>query len=88
MSESSTGEQTGAGLDQLTREELERLQRLNAEYRERFGFPFLFAVKGSTRYDVLAALEQRLCAPAAEEFAEALRQVYRIAEFRLLDALA
>ena len=88
MSDASTGEQTGAGLDQLTRDEFDRLHSLNTEYRQRFGFPFLFAVKGSTPHDVLAALEQRLGASAALEFDEALRQVYRIAELRLGDALA
>jgi 2-oxo-4-hydroxy-4-carboxy-5-ureidoimidazoline decarboxylase len=88
MSDASTGEQTGAGLDHLSRDEFDRLQRLNTAYRERFGFPFLFAVKGSTRHDVLAALERRLGCSVVEEFDEALRQVYRIAEFRLRDALA
>ena len=88
MSAASTGEQSGAGLDSLTPGEFERLQHLNAAYREQFGFPFLFAVKGSTTHDVLAALEQRLRASPGDEFEEALRQVYRIAEFRLRDALA
>src|SRR5262245_28151795 len=41
MSDASTGEQAGAGLDQLTASEFDALQRLNAEYREKFGFPFL-----------------------------------------------
>jgi len=59
VSDASTGEQQGAGLDRLGREEYARLQRLNDEYRGRFGFPFLFAVKGSTKEDVLAALEAR-----------------------------
>ena len=83
MSEASTGEQAGAGLDTLTPAEFERLQRLNREYRDRFGFPFLFAVKGATRHDIIAALERRLVAGHDDEFAEALRQVARIARFRL-----
>jgi 2-oxo-4-hydroxy-4-carboxy-5-ureidoimidazoline decarboxylase len=87
MSDASVGEQRGAGLDRLTREELDRLQRLNVAYWEKFGFPFLFAVKGSTKHDVLAALERRLPAAREEECAEALRQVYRIAMFRLKDLL-
>ena len=83
MSEASAGEQAGAGLDRLTPSEFERLQQLNREYRETFGFPFLFAVKGATTHDVLAALERRRRATRDEEFAEALRQVARIARFRL-----
>lgn len=83
MSEASAGEQAGAGLDRLTSTELERLQRLNSAYREKFGYPFLFAVKGSTTQQILAALEARVSRSQEEEFAEALRQVARIAEFRL-----
>ena len=83
ISAASTGEQQGAGLDRLTPDELARLQRLNTDYRDRFGFPFLFAVKGSTRHDVLAALERRGTQSRDEELAEALRQVERIARFRL-----
>jgi OHCU decarboxylase len=87
MSDASVGEQKGAGLDRLTREEFDRLQRLNRAYREKFGFPFLFAVKGSTKHDILAALERRLAAAPEEELDEALRQVGRIALFRLRDLL-
>ncbi|HWC96614.1 MAG TPA: 2-oxo-4-hydroxy-4-carboxy-5-ureidoimidazoline decarboxylase [Candidatus Sulfopaludibacter sp.] len=83
MSDLSAGEQAGAGLDRLTAEELETLRAWNDEYRRRFGFPFLFAVKGATKHDILKALEQRLEAPRDEEFREGLRQVYRIAWFRL-----
>src|SRR6266851_2510671 len=56
MTEASTAEQAGAGLDQLTPEEFERLRQLNRTYRDKFGFPFLFAVKGSTKPDMLSAL--------------------------------
>ena len=87
MTDASTSEQAGAGLDSLTVEEFERLQQLNRAYREKFGFPFLFAVKGRTKHDVLVALATRLPATPDEEFAEALRQVYRIAWFRLQAAV-
>jgi len=83
VSPASGEEQSGAGLDRLSAEEFERLHRLNSEYRDRFGFPFLFAVKGSTKYDILQALETRLRSSPEEEFQEALGQVYRIAGFRL-----
>jgi 2-oxo-4-hydroxy-4-carboxy-5-ureidoimidazoline decarboxylase len=87
ISEASTAEQAGAGLDQLTAAEFEVLARLNGAYREKFGFPFLYAVKGSTKHDILGALERRLPSSREEELAEALRQVYRIARFRLEDLL-
>ena len=87
MTPASAGEQAIAGLDRLTPSEFARLRALNAAYREKFGFPFLFAVKGSTKDDVLVALAARLPATADEEFAEALRQVSRIAWFRLLDVV-
>ena len=87
MTTASAGEQAGAGLDRLTPVEFDRLRQLNSDYREKFGFPFLFAVKGSSKHDVLAALAARLPAAPDEEFAEALRQVFRIAWFRLQDAV-
>ena len=83
MSRASSGEQAGAGLHRITDEELERLQRLNAAYREKFGYPFLLAVTGRTPPQILDALAERLHADPREEFAEALRQVYRIARIRL-----
>ena len=87
ISDASAGEQRGAGLDRLEVNEYEQLQRLNDEYRRRFGFPFLFAVKGSTKEDVLTALEARVRRSTDEELAEALAQVYRIARFRLEDVI-
>lgn len=87
MTAASTGEQAGAGLDRLTPDEFNRWHELNTAYRAKFGFPFLFAVKGSTTHDILAALSDRLRATLDEEFAEALRQVSRIAWFRLQDAV-
>ena len=83
MSDASQREQTGAGLDALASDERERLRALNSAYREKFGFPFLYAVKGSTTQDMLNALERRLPSTRAAEHEEALRQVYRIARFRL-----
>jgi 2-oxo-4-hydroxy-4-carboxy-5-ureidoimidazoline decarboxylase len=84
----SDSEQSGAGLDHLTPPEFERLQRLNTQYRDKFGFPFLFAVKGSTKHDILRALEQRLEDDPEQEYREALRQVYRIARFRIEDSIS
>ncbi|MBM3818117.1 MAG: 2-oxo-4-hydroxy-4-carboxy-5-ureidoimidazoline decarboxylase [Acidimicrobiia bacterium] len=83
MSASSTSEQAGAGLDALAPAEFERLLRLNAAYRGKFGFPFLYAVRGRSKHDILNALETRLSAARDEELAEALRQIDRIARVRL-----
>jgi len=88
ISTASSEEQSGAGLDTLNSDQYQLLQRLNTEYREKFGFPFLYAVKGSTKYDILRSLERRLGSAAGEEFHEALEQVYRIALFRLQGLIA
>ncbi|NBB14367.1 2-oxo-4-hydroxy-4-carboxy-5-ureidoimidazoline decarboxylase [Caulobacter sp. SLTY] len=85
MADASVREQSGAGLDQCSPEEFAAFQRLNAAYNARFGFPFIVAVKGMTRADILAAFEQRLDNDPETEFAEALRQIHRIARFRLDD---
>jgi OHCU decarboxylase len=87
IGDASTREQVGAGLDRLTPEEHSRLLGLNAEYKQKFGFPFLYAVKGSGKREILAALETRLALNREEEFAEALQQVFRIARFRLEEIL-
>ena len=67
--------------------DFERLQSLNARYRGKFAFPFLFAVKGSTVTAILAALSRRVESSPDAEFHEALTQVYRIASFRLQDVI-
>ena len=87
MSDASVGEQADAGLDRLTPAEFESLQRLNLAYREKFGFPFIYAVKGSTKQDILRALQDRLAGDAPTEHANALAQIYRIAQFRLEDKI-
>jgi 2-oxo-4-hydroxy-4-carboxy-5-ureidoimidazoline decarboxylase len=83
LTEASNREQSGAGLDRCTPGELARIQSLNAEYREKFGFPFIVAVTGLTRGDIIAAMASRLANSHEAEMAEALRQVDRIAEIRL-----
>ena len=79
----STAEQSGAGLTACTPAQFARLHELNAAYRARFGFPFILAVKGHTRESVIAAFEARLAHAPETEFAEALRQIGRIARLRL-----
>jgi 2-oxo-4-hydroxy-4-carboxy-5-ureidoimidazoline decarboxylase len=87
VSQASSVEQAGAGLDGLTQAEFERLRERNEAYRRKFGFPFLFAVKGSTKHDILEALERRARSTQEEEYLVALDQVYRIARFRLEETL-
>jgi len=83
----STREQQGAGLDACTPEEFARLQKLNTAYRERFGFPFVLAVKGHNRESILRELERRVAHEMGEERATALREIGRIAAFRLEDLI-
>ncbi len=84
----STAEQASAGIDQCSAEEFERFQSLNAAYRERFGFTFIMAVKGSNRHAILNAFEERLRHDLDEEFAQAIVEIHKIAGFRLLDIAA
>ena len=83
----STREQQGAGLSACSREQFTRLQALNAEYGQRFGFPFILAVKGHTPDTVIAQLADRVRHTLAEETRVAIEQICRIAWFRLADAV-
>ncbi len=83
LTDDSTREQAGAGLDQCSPEELARFERLNAAYKTKFGFPFVMAVKGSDRFAILDAFEVRLEHDPAEERRTAVEQINRIARFRL-----
>ncbi len=84
----SRREQAGAGLDQCTPEEFEQLQEGNRAYEAKFGFPFIIAVKGLGRADIIAALQRRCARRRDEEIAEALAQIHRIAAFRLEEKIA
>ena len=83
VSAGSASEQAGAGLNQLTQDEYDDLLRLNNNYRTKFDFPFLYAVKGSGKTAIFEALRARSEATHEIEFEEALRQVFRIARYRL-----
>ena len=82
----STAEQRSAGLNALSREEMERIGRMNRAYRERFGFPFVIAVRRHTKDEIFAEFERRLGNDPETERLECLEQVYAIARLRL-DAL-
>jgi OHCU decarboxylase len=83
----STAEQASAGLDSLTDAERAEFTALNTAYVERFGFPFIIAVRGLTKADILAAFRARISNSREAEFATACRQVERIARLRLADIL-
>ncbi|PXX37534.1 2-oxo-4-hydroxy-4-carboxy-5-ureidoimidazoline decarboxylase [Burkholderia sp. MS455] len=83
----STREQSGAGLDQCTQEEFDKLLTLNRTYREKFGFPFILAVRGYDRHGIIANFESRVNHSRAEELRASLDQIYRIARFRLDDLI-
>lgn len=83
LTDDSSREQAGAGLDHCTPDEMARFERLNAAYKEKFSFPFVMAVKGSDRHAILAAFESRLENSPEEERRTAIEQINRIARFRL-----
>lgn len=83
LTEASQAEQAGAGLKQCSAEEYEEFQELNDAYYRKFGFPFIIAVRGLTRQDILQSFRARIKHPPADEFVTALAQVHRIACFRL-----
>lgn len=87
LTEDSTNEQASAGLDSLTDAEREEFTALNETYKARFGFPFILAVKGATKSQILESFRERLPKDRETEFLEALKQVCRIMTFRLTDRI-
>ena len=87
LTQESTSEQASAGLDALTDGERATFTELNTRYTEAFGFPFIIAVRDHDKASILAAFQRRIEQGREAEFAEACRQVERIAEFRLRDLL-
>jgi 2-oxo-4-hydroxy-4-carboxy-5-ureidoimidazoline decarboxylase len=79
----STQEQSRAGLDQCTAEEFEKFQSLNTAYKEKFEFPFIMAVRESTREEILQAFSDRIENDYDLEFETALREIHKIARLRL-----
>jgi OHCU decarboxylase len=83
LTEDSTEEQASAGLDQCSKVEYERFQALNDAYKEKFGFPFVMAVRGSNRAEILEAFSARLKNDYDTEFETALAEIHTIARLRL-----
>ncbi len=88
LTDDSTKEQAGAGLDRLTADEFAHFTALNTAYKQRFSFPFIFAVKGATKHMILEAFEARANIGLDAEFAMAITQVCRIFCFRIEDRVA
>lgn len=83
LTDDSRKEQAGAGLDRLTPVEFARFTDLNTRYQARFGFPFIIAVKGLTKEEILHAFENRIHHARQEEFDTACHEVEKIARLRL-----
>jgi OHCU decarboxylase len=83
LTEESTDEQAAAGIDQCTPEEFARFQALNAAYKQKFGFPFVMAVRNSNRHNILEAFTIRLENDNETEFATAISEIHKIARLRL-----
>jgi N-carbamoyl-L-amino-acid hydrolase len=93
LTQESTSEQAKSGLNLCSAEEFATLHKLNADYNARFGFPFILAVKGPdgsglTRQAIIETFRRRLKNQRADEMAECLRQIHRIAELRINDLLS
>lgn len=89
----STNEQSKAGLTDCTPEEFAKIQKLNADYNAKFGFPFILAVRGPrgtglAKREIIDTFERRLFNHPEFELGEALRNIHRIAEIRLDDKFA
>ena len=83
LTEESAREQHGAGLDQCTPEQLTQVQQLNRRYNEKFGFPFVIAVKGHDRHSILTEFAERLENDRNTEVHESIEQIIKIGGFRL-----
>ena len=82
LTEDSQKEQKNAGLDQCTKEEFDEFKKLNEDYKK-FGFPFILAVKGKNKIEILNAFRKRINSEPKSEFEEAIKQVKKIASMRL-----
>lgn len=85
LSRESIGEQAAAGLDALSESEVELFDRRNADYRKKFGFPFVICARENRKEAILEAFPRRLLHTRTEEIAAALGEIAKIARLRLLD---
>lgn len=83
----SAAEQQGAGLDQLTAEEFNLLNDLNRKYTDKFQFPFILAVRGKNKDDIISAIGKRVNSSPQEEWVQALSEIGAITRFRLFELI-
>ncbi len=83
LTDSSRREQAGAGLNQCSSEELTRIKHFNQAYLSKFSFPFIIAVTGLDKFQIIASMQQRLDHSAENEFSTAITEVEKIALIRL-----
>ncbi len=87
LTSNSKSEQKNAKLNECTNDEYNEFKKLNIEYKKKFDFPFIIAVKGKNRTEILASFRERIKNSLDEEFFEAKNQVRKIASFRLEEIL-
>ena len=88
LTNESKFEQTSANLNECSEEEFEEFKKLNLEYKTKFGFPFIIAVKGKNKNEILVNFRERIQNDLNKEFLEAKNQVKKIASLRLKDILS
>jgi OHCU decarboxylase len=88
LTRESTGEQAAAGLDRLSQDEITQFSGLNAEYKDRFGFPFVICARENKKESILSGFEMRLGNSREEEIDTALGEIAKIARLRLLDMVS
>ena len=87
LTKDSKNEQKNASLNQCTDKEFIEFKKLNEEYKKKFGFPFIIAVKGKNKEEILNSFRQRITNNINLEFEEAKKQVKKIASFRLSEII-
>ena len=87
LTRDSKNEQKNASLNQCTEKEFLEFKKLNEEYKKKFGFPFIIAVKGKNKEEILNSFRQRITNNINLEFEEAKKQVKKIASFRLSEII-
>ncbi len=88
LTAASTAEQASAGLTSMTADDVSQLRALNAAYREKFGFPFIIAVRNNTQSAIFGAVKSRMFNSKSMEMNNALMQVGEIARLRLMDLIS
>jgi 2-oxo-4-hydroxy-4-carboxy-5-ureidoimidazoline decarboxylase len=87
LTDDSKKEQNSASLNQCSEEEFKELKELNERYKKKFGFPFIIAVKGKNRQEILVNFRKRIINTIDLELEEAKQQVKKIATFRLREII-